>query len=400
MITIDNANKILKTVYLDVMANHLNYKTNAFYNKVKMGSEHVEGNEIHCLGRYGVHGGIGGGTDDSDLPIAGGNNYIKYKAFLSNIFGSIEISDKLLRVANGNAGSLVNILNAEMEGLLESAKFNFSRMLFQDGSGTLCKIGDLFDNNSNVRFPVSSIKMVMEGMIIDIVGTNGRKVHGAKIVSVNRDERTITISPAVPSGVTIAEGDVVTLQNSYKSELYGLGYLFNKDESSFYGLNRSECGHILPNYLTTDNITPDVLQQMLDVIDERSGNEIDLIISSYDVRRNYFNNLAATRTNIDYMNLDGGFKAICYNGIPIVADRFAPDGKMYFVNTDDFRLQQLGDWSWIETNDGNVLRQVDNKAAFAATLVKYANLMCLKPVGQGELTLEVDGNVDLGEIEF
>lgn len=388
MITIDNANKILKTVYLDVMANHLNYKTNAFYNKVKMGSEHVEGNEIHCLGRYGVHGGIGGGSDDSDLPIPGGNNYIKYKAMLSNIFGTIEISDKLLRVSNGNAGALVNILNAEMEGLLDSAKFNFSRMLFQDGTGELCKIGDLFGNNSNTTYPVSSLKHVMEGMIVDIVGPAGRKAQGHKIVSINRYDGTITLSPAVPASVNVAMNDVVTLQNSYKNELYGLGYLFNSSEPTFYGLNRNDYKHILPTALKTASVTPDAIQKMLDEIDERSGNDIDLIISSYNVRRDYFKNLATTRTNVDYMNLDGGFKAISYNGIPIVADRFASDNKMYFVNTEDFKLQQLGDWSWIESNDGKVLRQVDNKAAFAATLVKYANLMCLKPVGQGELTFD------------
>lgn len=385
MITIDNANKILKTVYLDVMANHLNYKTNAFYNKVKMGSEFVEGNEINCLGRYGVHGGIGGGSDDTNLPVAGGNNYIKYKAFLSNIFGSIEISDKLLRISNGNAGSLVNILNAEMEGLLDSAKFNFARMLFQDGSGELCKVGDLTDYADGDPIPVDSVKHVMEGMIIDVIDADGDKTASAlKILAIDRTNKTVTLSGTV---ATLAEGDIFTLQNSYKSELYGLGYLFNKDEEGFYGLTRNDYQHLQPNYMYTDAITPDSIQSMLDLIDERSGNDINLIISSYDARRNYFTQLASTRMNIDYMNLDGGFKAISYNGIPIVADRFAPDTKMYFVNTDDFKLQQLGDWSWIESNDGSVLRQVDNKAAFAATLVKYANLLCLKPVGQGVLTL-------------
>lgn len=388
MITIDSANNILKTVYLDVISNHLNYKTNAFYNKVKMGSEFVEGSEITCLGRYGVHGGIGGGTDGGTLPVAGGNNYVKYKASLANIFGNVEISDKLLRVTNGNAGSLVNVLNSEMEGLLDSAKFNFARMLFQDGTGTLCKIGTMTNVTSRTTFPVSTTKHVMEGMIVDIYSGTTKTVSSNKITSVDRTNNTITLGTSVSNDVTIAANDVVALQNSYKKELFGLGYLFDSTITDFYGLTRANYSHLMPSTLSVStNVTADGIQQMLDKIDERSGNDIDLIITSYAMRRNYFSNLSSTRSNVDYMNLDGGFKAISYNGIPLIADRFCPDSKMYFLNTADFKLQQLGDWSWIESNDGKVLRQVDNKAAFAATLVKYANLLCVKPIGQGVLTL-------------
>ena len=35
------------------------------------------------------------------------------------------------------------------------------------------------------------------------------------------------------------------------------------------------------------------------------------------------------------MNLQGGFKAISYNGIPVVTDRFVEDGTMYMLNTKD-----------------------------------------------------------------
>ena len=86
------------------------------------------------------------------------------------------------------------------------------------------------------------------------------------------------------------------------------------------------------------------------------------------------------------MNFDEVFKALSFNGIPIVADRFCQDKKMFFINTEDYKLQQLNDWSWLEGQNGKVLRQVENKPAYTATLVKYANLMCVKPVGQGVIT--------------
>ena len=86
------------------------------------------------------------------------------------------------------------------------------------------------------------------------------------------------------------------------------------------------------------------------------------------------------------MELAGGYKAMSFNGIPVVADRFCPDGTMYLLNTDDFCLHQLCDWQWLEGEDGKVLRQVAGKPVYTATLVKYADLVCTRPCGQAMLS--------------
>ena len=69
------------------------------------------------------------------------------------------------------------------------------------------------------------------------------------------------------------------------------------------------------------------------------------------------------------------------------SDRFCPEDRIYFVNTDDFVLNQLCDWSWLEDEGGRVLKQVACKAAYSATLVKYAELVCKKPYAQGLIIL-------------
>lgn len=37
---------------------------------------------------------------------------------------------------------------------------------------------------------------------------------------------------------------------------------------------------------------------------------------------------------------------------------------------------------WLEDEGGKILKQIPGKAAFSATLVKYAELICKKPCGQ------------------
>ena len=104
------------------------------------------------------------------------------------------------------------------------------------------------------------------------------------------------------------------------------------------------------------------------------------------VRRTIQEFLSYGRRSFDTMELVGGYKAMSYNGIPIVADRFCPEGTMYLLNTNDFTLHQLCDWQWLEGDDGRVLKQVAGKPVYTATLVKYADLICSRPNGQGIIT--------------
>ena len=104
------------------------------------------------------------------------------------------------------------------------------------------------------------------------------------------------------------------------------------------------------------------------------------------MRRALVNLFSTNKRIVDTVDLAGGFKALSYNGIPVVADRFGQAGTMYVLNTKDFALHQLCDWQWLTGDDGKVLRQVAGKPVYTATLVKYAELMCARPYAQGILT--------------
>ena len=387
MVTLTTANNALKDLYLDVIVNQLNTTTNPFYNMITQGSEDVQGKSVISAIRIGINGGIGSGSETGTLPAPYGNNYKQLKAELKNIYGTIEISDKAIRASQSSAGALVNILNAEMEGLLEAAKFNFGRMLFQNGRGILAKVGALGDPQSTTVYSVSDTRNIMEGMVVDFTSASAVKSAGHKIINVDRENKTITLSPGVPAIAGVVAEDNITLQQSLNAEIFGLPYVFDETESLFYGSMRHTITTMLPKAKALGSaLTTAKMQETLDEIEQNSGNDINLILCSYDVRRKYLAHLQANRLNVDYFNIDGGFKAISYNGIPIVVDRFVGEGQMYMINTNDFKLQQLCDWKWLEGENGSVLRQLENKPCYQATLVKYANLLCLKPLGQGLIT--------------
>ncbi|MBQ7348624.1 MAG: phage major capsid protein, partial [Clostridia bacterium] len=129
-VNLTSADKALKTLYLDVVSEQLNNSVNPLLARVKQSTNDVWGKEIRKLAIHGINGGIGAGTEDGELPSATGNNYEQFVTTLKNLYGTIEISDKAIRASENNSGAFVNLLNAEMEGLIKASSFNFGRMLF------------------------------------------------------------------------------------------------------------------------------------------------------------------------------------------------------------------------------------------------------------------------------
>ncbi len=383
MVTMTSADNALKSVYLGAVSEQLDTAINPLLAKIQRSTADVWGKEVRRLAQYGVNGGVGAGTEEGDLPSAAGNNYEQFVITLKNLYGTIEISDKAVRASENNVGAFVNLLNAEMDGLIRSSAFNFGRMLFGDGSGVLCKVVSVSGNTVTA----DGVKNLIEGMVVDVLAAGGAPISGAKgrrVVAVDRAAKTFTLSGDALTGV--AKDNLVCVQGSYNLELTGLGAIF-KDTGSLYGLDRATHKWMIP-YMQSSvgTLSETVMQKAIDWLEERAGSRVDFIVCSWGVKRALQNLLSENRRSTDVEVLAGGYKAMTYNGIPVVADRFCPDGTMYLLNTSDFCLHQLCDWKWLEGDDGKVLKQIAGKPLYTATLVKYADLVCARPCGQAMLT--------------
>ena len=385
-VNLTNADSALKSVYLDVISEQLNSKVNPFLAAIEKSTNDVWGKEVRKLAVYGMNGGVGAGTEDGDLPTASGNNYGQFVTTLKNLYGVIEISDKAIRASENNSGAFVSLLTAEMEGLIKSSTFNFGRMLFGDGSGKLSKVEAIMDDMIIVTTPSNFI----EGMLIDFRTPDGEIISGVgtrRVTKVDRGLKTICVSNSKITSAQVPDGSIITVQGSYQNEITGLGALFDQSRSTLYGLDKAQHSWLNPYcYEDVGLLTENIIQTVLDGIEENSGSQVNFIVCSWGVRRALINEFSKNKRMFDSMEVAGGYKTISYNGIPIVADRFCPAGTMYLLNTNDFVLHQLCDWQWLTEDDGRVLRQVPGKPVYTATLVKYADLICSRPNGQGIIT--------------
>lgn len=384
MVTLQTAESALKNVYLGVVANQLNVNANPLLAKIKHSTKDVWGKEVRKLAPYGINGGVGAGSETAALPTSSGNGYVQFVAELKNLYGKIELSDKAIKASANNIGAFVNLLADEMEGLVKASSFNLGRMLYGDGSGILASVSEV----SAKTVTCDKVNNLIEGMLIDVYTESEKKNKAPlKITYVDRVGKKFTYIETASEELVIAEGDKIYVQGSKDFEISGLGKIFDSTATTIYGVSKEEHPWLKPYTSTTSTEISDILiQQAIDFLDMNTDSKINFITCSSVVRRAYQEYLGAYRRNIDITELEGGFKTITHNGIPVVADRFVDDDTMYLLNTDDFTLHELCDWQWLEGEDGRILKQNQGYPTYSATLVKYAELICDKPCGQAKIS--------------
>lgn len=383
MVTLQSADSALKSFYLNAITDALNMKTNPLLAKIQQTTANVVGKEVKKAVRTGMSGGIGAGTETGNLPSASSSDYAQLTIGLKNLYGTIEISDKAIRASANNEGAFVNLLNDEMEGLIKSASFQFGRMLFGP-ENILNNSFELCGEFNEVRMP--SVSNFYEGMLVYVMDKNFRikeEIGPRRVTKVNRPNFTINLSGEEIEPI-LTQGYIATTKD-YDNDIIGLEGIFNADV--LYGVDREYYGFMHPvNKANVGDIDETVIQKVIDELEENCGSTANLIICSWGVRRALMKYYKQQGIAMPTMEIEGGFKTISYNGIPVVADRFCSKGTMYILNTNDFKLCQLGDWQWLEGDDGKILHQVPGKPVYTATLVKYAELICERPGGQAKLT--------------
>ena len=384
MITVQTADNALKSFYLDAVKESIDLKANPLLAEIAKTTSDVYGKDVRKTVRLGFNGGIGAGTETGDLPTASGNEHGVMIATLKNLYGTLQISDKALRAAKGGEGAFVDILNDEMQSLIKSASFNLGRMLFGDGSGELAMIYSV----SGKYIDVEDSRNLVEGMTIYICNHSGVGIEGIgprKIMAVDRSANRVYLDNMDGiTDVTVVAGCHLCLQPQTGNEITGLEAIFSNSET-LYGMNRASNGMLNPYSLSSETISENTIQKAIDTIEESSGSKVNFIVCSWGVKRALAKALREEQVMMPTMELNSGYKAMSFNGIPVIADRFCPKGTMYLLNTDDFKLHQLCDWEWLEGEDGKVLKQVPGKPVYTATLVKYAELLCERPSGQGKI---------------
>lgn len=444
-VTLDTYAEVLKTIYLPAIQENLNHST-ILSDLIDVNETDVSGKDAKIEMHYGRSTGIGARKDNEALPAANYQKFIQATVPMKYQYGRIQVSGPTMAATRDERGAYAKALDAEIKGIVTDLKKDVNRQLWGAGHGLLARwntgattaltVQKMYRGNSDgvdgfgstfgaKYLPVGTgatpvVATISSGTVgtyvvdaTDIaptVLTKGTDYDSLTVSNPGVDEAVGTFYVRFSAAVASLGADSLTAGVNRK-EMMGLrGIITNTDLDEISFNNGTYIGltvvdplqgllvgtydwfaaivnaHSSGRYEGQRALSLNLMDKMFDDVEESAGKDYgpDLILTTRALRREYTDLCRADRRYVNTMTLDGGWKAIDYNGVPFTVDNDAIDGEIYFITTRDLAIYRMSDYNWMD-KDGAVLSRVANYDAYEAILFRYAELGCKRRNSHGVL---------------
>jgi hypothetical protein len=345
--------------------------------------------------QFGTSQGVGARGENITLPDPGFGEYMQALGNVKYLYSTLYITGQSIAATQGNKAAFADALKTALRDARDGFTQDLQRQVWGDGTGVLGRVSASATATDTIAvtdpYGLSYIAAQLDNrervmtfrrnMNVFISGSN---VY-ARIVAVNGNG---TIQLNAP--VTVAAGNLIyrgdgTGRTSVNNEVTGISGLL-KATGSYLGINRAGFPEWQSNLLqlgtgTGGNITEESMRIAMDTAEINGTGGPDLIVTSHKVRRRYEALLQSQRRFTTPMQLSGGYKAIEFDGLPVVVDKDVPPQRMYFLRMSDIKWMVMEDIDWMD-RDGEVLSRVEDKDAYKAVLFTYRDLITTRPANQ------------------
>ena len=412
--------EIMKEFYRPAVVDQLNSKT-VLARMLGRRNEGVEGKYMVIDLNVGRNHGIGVAGELGRLPDPRAQQYKQSRWALRYSYGRIKFTGPGASGTRSDRGSFIRMMDSEVQGLARDIQHNDNRVMFGDGSGRLCEIGTgagagpyTTSNPGGIVSSALGTQYLEAGMRVGLLTNDSSAIavgsqasawsngnRAAYIASVDKVNGTVTFEDGNGAAVTppsLAGANYLYLANEESTDLpgnswargyeqQGLAAIVSDDNPVFQdgtswptGLGEIDTAAfdiwkstVIGNNGTAQAFQPSMLQQGMDLADQVADGSIDLWVTTHGIRRQYLNSLVGAKRYNNTMELDGGFKALHYDGRPMVVDKDATRGRIYGLNLASIFLIYETDYDWID-QDGGVLHRMQNQDAFQAAMYRYWNM--------------------------
>ena len=445
--TLATVENILKEYYLGPVQEQLNNEV-LLIQRLEARSEDLVGKVAIVPLHTGRSGGIGAVSESATLPSAGNQSYEKAQYNLKYLYGRIQVTGPSMAKTKSDAGSFLQILKSELDGIRADLGKDLARQAYGTGDAIIA-VGTATALTGSGTFVApyvvelaswESLKkgQIYAGSILDgvtyssgtpTIAATGWTVKSTTIAAAATSTISIyggTGTPAISqswtrTGATTTgfnknalagrsnEVDglqrIITTSAPSSSTVGNSGYQtlgeIDSYDKQFWDNQRTAVGGAL---------TLQAMQTMANTVRTKGG-QTSMIVTTLGVMREFYRLLTFVtagntstnpgtvptfNVNEGTMDFKAGFNSVSYNGIPVVGDIDAPFGNMYFIDESTLKVFSDQDWHFLDA-DGQTLRQVSNYDAFEAIMTRYMNLGATNRNKNGVLSgITVNGSTDTG----
>lgn len=332
----------------------------------------------------------GAGARNTSLPTAGFTATEDSIVTAKRLFSRFEIEDTLISAASNDRGSFVEAVTMEMDGAIESLKYDINRQLYgnkitaDSNTGPITKVNGavgasatiIVDDNHNIE-PGQTLVV---GTAAELTGTGTPVLLTVATVS----DDGVTITSVLP--VTLVDDDIIVrgdgtavANHGYTNEVNGLSFIVNDEDDDFQSVdtgNYPGWSATVNDSAATRNLELRLMFATCDQVKRKSGFAPTKVIMHDSMRREY-TDLLVQDVRYQPQKLEGGVEKLTFAGfdkpIEIFTDRQCTLGAIYFLGMKHIKQFTLQPWGWMD-KDGAVLARVVDKPNYEATFRKYFNL--------------------------
>jgi hypothetical protein len=426
--TLTTLSSLLKRVYMDPIVEQFNTKypllkrlgTNASFTSTDDGEKIVVSLETT------PHTGIGARADNGALPAAGTGAFTTGAYNMKYLYGRFALSGPAIRNMSSKTASFVaGLVDKNVKSMVRDLTKEKNRIAFGNGFGVLAKWSAGSDGNPYTPLTDSKTnyeaghggcfqcKYIYNGMSVETVDFIGGTSMTATMASeaagvVSAKIAThfhITTDPAYTEAapdywIRYGACNLATVATPIPLEAWGLlAIVSDVDPDDTMGVYGGTSGITTNTYTTlgglpiltngdwTANVvyngtttalwqTPqaldiDHMEEAYDKSEERGFGPPTAAYTTFAIKRKYGALIAADRRfGGTQMDLDGGFKALSLNGVPLICDADALPGIIFFIDESNIDMYQQTPISWMD-KDGAVLSRVAGYDQYEATAFQY-----------------------------
>lgn len=311
---------------------------------------------------------------------------ISFNLTRKNYYSFAFVDGETLEASQGDEDAMLEALETEIDGALNSAKNQLSFAIFRTKSGIIGKVKSIVGSVVELTEP-SDIEGIRRGMLINAsttAGSGASKSLSLKVVSVDLEAGKFTLN----SVVGLAVDDYVFRKGNYNQNISGFAdwipYVKPAAGDNFYGTDRSTLG--IDAYGQRMDATAMALKDALPkaaALVSRRGGKVSHFIMNDNTYIDLVNSLA---DQVRYINVDiagisfEGIKVATTKGSAVVlADKDCPADLVYGLTIKTWQLKTLGKFIRFINYANNKILTMTNKDAVEVRCGYRGNLLCKAP---------------------
>jgi hypothetical protein len=317
-------------------------------------------------------------AEGGQMPGAGNQKYTDVTVAPAYWYGRYGLTAQALEMSRNDQGAFARAMTKEAQGLVEDMSKRVNQGMYLNQAGVRGTVSSIASSTITLTGPSKGLEVDMK---VDVYSSDYATKRNSTdlIITATTDAglndtaiTTLTFS-GTASGITA--NDVVVLKGSISGGA-GIGFIGLQSavaaSGTYLGVDPSTYGiwkaNVLTNGGTKRSISEDLIQQALDVTRQRSGKKPDFLITTYNLRRRFYNSLAPNRRFVNTKKLvAGAVELVDYDGTDFLVDPDAPNYTLFGLTKDTWNTVQTRDGHWID-DDGKILhRALDDSDSYFAT---------------------------------